>query len=161
TLQAPLTIQNITNINSDTDTLTTLVAGEHAFAMIDGGSFGFAEIRGSDLTFEGTLPGGRFGGGAQVQLVGAGDTPTVPCRNVGATDYYYTLPTTTGFAERVPDGAYLETNATEAYSNQLDGAKAVTLKDSGLTVNKPAEIETLSGNGELRIAEGASLAVTS
>lgn len=161
TLQAPLTIQNITNINSDTDTLTTLVAGEHAFAMIDGGSFGFAEIRGSDLTFEGTLPGGKFGGGAQVQLVGAGDTPTVTCKNVGCTDYYYNLPNMTGFAELVLDGAYLEADATEAYSNQLDGAKAVTLKDGGLTVNKPAEIETLSGNGKLRIAEGASLAVTS
>lgn len=161
TLQAPLTIQNITNINSDTDTLTTLVAGEHAFAMIDGGSFGFAEIRGSDLTFEGTLPGGKFGGGAQVQLVGAGDTPTVTCKNVRRTDYYYNLPNMTGFAELVLDGAYLEADATEAYSNQLDGAKAVTLKDGGLTVNKPAEIETLSGNGELRIAEGASLAVTS
>ena len=160
TLQAPLTIQNITNINSDTDTLTTLVAGEHAFAMIDGGSFGFAEIRGSDLTFEGTLPGGKFGGGAQAQLVGAGDIPTVTCKNVGRTDYYYNLPNMTGFAELVLDGAYLEADATEAYSNQLDGAKAVTLKDGGLTVNKPAEIEKLSGNGELRIAEGASLAVT-
>lgn len=160
TLQAPLTIQNITNINSDTDTLTTLVAGEHAFAMIDGGSFGFAEIRGSDLTFEGTLPGGKFGGGAQVQLVGAGDTPTVTCKNVGRTDYYYNLPNMTGFAELVLDGAYLEADATEAYSNQLDGAKAVTLKDGGLTVNKPAEIEKLSGNGELRIAEGAALTVT-
>ena len=160
TLQAPLTIQNITNINSDTDTLTTLVAGEHAFAMINGGSFGFAEIRGSDLTFEGTLPGGKFGGGAQVQLVGAGDTPTVTCKNVGRTDYYYNLPNMTGFAELVLDGAYLEADATEAYSNQLDGAKAVKLKDGGLTVNKPAEIEKLSGKGELRIAEGASLAVT-
>lgn len=164
TLQAPLTIQNITNINSDTDTLTTLVAGEHAFAMIDGGSFGFAEIRGGDLTFEGTLPGGQFGGGQdsrQVQLTGIGDGATVTFVDVGHTDCYYNLPNMTDFAELVLDGAYLEADATEAYSNQLDGAKAVTLKDGGLTVNKPAEIETLSGNGELRIAEGASLAVTS
>ena len=63
TLQAPLTIENITNINPDEDTLTILIAGGYAFAMVDGGSFGFAEIRGSDLTFEGTLPGGQFGGG--------------------------------------------------------------------------------------------------
>ena len=160
TLQAPLTIQNITNINSDTDTLTTLVAGEHAFAMIDGGSFGFAEIRGSDLTFEGTLPGGKFGGGAQVQLVGAGDTPTVTCKNVGRTDHYYNLPNMTGFAELVLDGAYLEADATEAYSNQLDGAKAVTLKDGGLKLNASAEIESLSGKGELRMAEGAARTVT-
>ena len=160
TLQAPLTIENITNINSGDETLTTLIAGDYAFAMVDGGSFGFAAISGSDLTFDGTLPGGKFGGGAQVQLVGAGDDPTVTCKNVGRTDYYYNLPNMTGFAELVLDGAYLEADATEAYRNQLDGAKAVTLKDGGLTVNKPAEIEKLSGNGELRIAEGASLAVT-
>lgn len=163
TLQAPLTIQNITNINSDTDTLTTLVAGEHAFAMIDGGSFGFTEIRGSDLTFEGTLPGGQFGGGQdsrQVQLTGTGDGATVTFVDVGHTDYYYNLPNMTGFAELVLDGAYLEADATDAYANQLAGTKAVTLKDGGLTVNKPAEIEKLSGDGELRIAEGASLAVT-
>ena len=163
TLQAPLTIQNITNINSDTDTLTTLVAGEHAFAMIDGGSFGFAEIRGSDLTFEGTLPGGQFGGGQdsrQVQLTGTGDGATVTFVDVGSSDYYYVLPNMAGFAELVLDGAYLEADATEAYSNQLDGAKAVTLNGGGLTVNKSAEIETISGNGELRVAEGAALTVT-
>ena len=68
TLQAPLTIENITNINSGDDTLTTLTAGTYAFTMVDGGSFGFAAISGSDLTFDGTLPGGRFGGGEQVQL---------------------------------------------------------------------------------------------
>lgn len=163
TLQAPLTIQNITNINSDTDTLTTLVAGEHAFAMIDGGSFGFTEIRGSDLTFEGTLPGGQFGGGQdsrQVQLTGTGDGATVTFVDVGHTDYYYNLPNMTGFAELVLDGAYLEADATDAYANQLAGTKAVTLNGGGLTVNKSAEIETLSGNGELRVAEGAALTVT-
>lgn len=163
TLQAPLTIKNITNINSDTDTLTTLVAGEHAFAMIDGGSFGFAEIRGSDLTFEGTLPGGQFGGGQdsrQVQLTGTGDGATVTFVDVGSSDYYYVLPNMAGFAELVLDGAYLEADATDAYANQLAGTKAVTLNGGGLTVNKSAEIETISGNGELRVAEGASLAVT-
>ena len=163
TLQAPLTIQNITNINSDTDTLTTLVAGEHAFAMIDGGSFGFAEICGSDLTFEGTLPGGQFGGGQdsrQVQLTGTGDGATVTFVDVGHTDYYYNLPNMTGFAELVLDGAYLEADATDAYANQLAGTKAVTLNGGGLTVNKSAEIETISGNGELRVAEGAALTVT-
>ena len=163
TLQAPLTIQNITNINSDTDTLTTLVAGEHAFAMIDGGSFGFAEIRGSDLTFEGTLPGGQFGGGQdsrQVQLTGTGDGATVTFVDVGRCDYYYVLPNMAGFAELVLDGAYLEADATDAYANQLAGTKAVTLNGGGLTVNKSAEIETISGNGELRVAEGAALTVT-
>lgn len=163
TLQAPLTIQNITNINSDTDTLTTLVAGEHAFAMIDGGSFGFTEIRGSDLTFEGTLPGGQFGGGQdsrQVQLTGTGDGATVTFVDVGRSDYYYVLPNMAGFAELVLDGAYLEADATDAYANQLAGTKAVTLNGGGLTVNKSAEIETLSGNGELRVAEGAALTVT-
>lgn len=163
TLQAPLTIENITNINPDEDTLTTLVAGEHAFAMIDGGSFGFAEIRGSDLTFEGTLPGGQFGGGQdsrQVQLTGTGDGATVTFVDVGHTDCYYNLPNMTDFAELVLDGAYLEADATDAYANQLAGTKAVTLNGGGLTVNKSAEIETISGNGELRVAEGAALTVT-
>ena len=163
TLQAPLTIENITNINPDEDTLTILIAGGYAFAMVDGGSFGFAEIRGSDLTFEGTLPGGQFGGGQdsrQVQLTGTGDGATVTFVDVGRSDYYYVLPNMAGFAELVLDGAYLEADATDVYANQLAGTKAVTLNDGGLTVNKSAEIETLSGNGELRVAEGAALTVT-
>lgn len=163
TLQAPLTIENITNINPDEDTLTTLIAGDHAFAMVDGGSFGFAEIRGSDLTFAGTLPGGQFGGGQDsrpVQLTGTGDGATVTFVDVGRSDYYYVLPNMAGFAELVLDGAYLEADAPDAYANQLAGTKAVTLNGGGLTVNKSAEIETLSGNGELRVAEGAVLTVT-
>ena len=160
TLQAPLTIENITNINPDEDTLTTLIAGSYAFAMVDGGSFGFAEIRGGDLTFEGTLPGGQFGGGQdsrQVQLTGTGDGATVTFVDVGRSDYYYVLPNMAGFAKLVLDGAYL---AADADANQLAGTKAVTLNGGGLTVNKSAEIETLSGNGELRVAEGAVLTVT-
>ncbi len=160
TLQAPLTIENITNINPDEDTLTILIAGGYAFAMVDGGSFGFAEIRGSDLTFAGTLPGGQFGGGQDsrpVQLTGTGDGATVTFVDVGRSDYYYVLPNMAGFAELVLDGAYLEA---DAYANQLVGTKAVTLNGGGLTVNKSAEIETLSGNGELRVAEGAVLTVT-
>lgn len=163
TLQAPLTIENITNINPDEGTLTTLIAGDHAFAMVDGGSFGFAEIRGSNLTFAGTLPGGQFGGGQDsrpVQLTGTGDGATVTFVDVGRSDYYYVLPNMAGFAELVLDGAYLEADATDVYANQLAGTKAVTLNDGGLTVNKSAEIETLSGNGELRVAEGAVLTVT-
>src|SRR5699024_8584191 len=97
TLQAPLTIENITNINPDDDTLTTLIAGDHPFTMVDGGSFGFAEISGSDLTFEGTLPGGRFGGGQQVRLTGTGEGATVTFVNVGRSDYYYDLPLMAGF----------------------------------------------------------------
>lgn len=160
TLQAPLTIENITNINPDEDTLTTLIAGSYAFAMVDGGSFGFAEIRGSDLTFAGTLPGGQFDGGQdsrQVQLTGTGDGATVTFVDVGRSDYYYVLPNMAGFAKLVLDGAYL---AADADANQLAGTKAVTLNGGGLTVNKSAEIETLSGNGELRFAEGAALTVT-
>ena len=160
TLQAPLTIENITNINPDEDTLTTLIAGSYAFAMVDGGSFGFAEIRGGDLTFEGTLPGGQFGGGQdsrQVQLTGTGDGATVTFVDVGRSDYYYVLPNMAGFAKLVLDGAYL---TADADANQLAGTKAVTLNGGGLTVNKSAEIETLSGNGELRVAEGAALTVT-
>lgn len=163
TLQAPLTIQNITNINSDTDTLTTLVAGEHAFAMIDGGSFGFAEIRGSDLTFAGTLPGGQFDGGQdsrQVQLTGTGDGAAVTFVDVGRSGYYYGLPNMAGFDTLMLDGAYLEADGAEAFRGQLDDVTAVELQDGGLKLNASAEIESLSGNGELRFAEGAALNVT-
>lgn len=160
TLQAPLTIENITNINPDEDTLTTLVAGDYAFAMVDGGSFGFAEIRGSDLTFDEQLPGGSFGGGRQVQLTGVGDGATVTFANVGRSDYYYDLPNLSGFETVVLDGAYLEADGGEAFQGQLDDAAEVVLQDGGLTVNRAAEIETLSGSGELRIADGAALKVT-
>ena len=163
TLQAPLTIENITNINPDEDTLTTLIAGSYAFAMVDGGSFGFAEIRGSDLTFAGTLPGGQFGGGQdsrQVQLTGTGDGATVTFVDVGRSGYYYVLPNMAGFDTLVLDGAYLEADGAEAFRGQLDDVTAVELQDGGLKLNDSAEIESLSGNGELRFAEGAALTVT-
>lgn len=163
TLQAPLTIENITNINPDEDTLTTLIAGGYAFAMVDGGSFGFAEIRGSDLTFAGTLPGGQFGGGQdsrQVQLTGTGDGATVTFVDVGSSGYYYGLPNMAGFDTLMLDGAYLEADGAEAFRGQLDDVTAVKLQDGGLKLNASAEIESLSGSGELRVAEGAVLTVT-
>lgn len=163
TLQAPLTIENITNINPDEDTLTTLIAGSYAFAMVDGGSFGFAEIRGSDLTFAGTLPGGQFDGGQdsrQVQLTGTGDGAAVTFVDVGRSGYYYGLPNMAGFDTLMLDGAYLEADGAEAFRGQLDDVTAVELQDGGLKLNASAEIESLSGNGELRFAEGAALNVT-
>ena len=93
TLRAPLTLKNITNINSDTGVLTTLDAGEHAFTMIGGGSFGFAEIRGNDLTFTEQLPGGAFGGGQAVRLVGTGENARVTfCRHRPAASIIMTCP---------------------------------------------------------------------
>ena len=160
TLQAPLTIENITNINSGDDTLTTLTAGTYAFTMVDGGSFGFAAISGSDLTFDGTLPGGRFGGGEQVQLTGTDEAAKVTFVNIGRSDYYYDLPLMSGFETLALDGAYLEADGSDIFKGQLDGVTAVELQNGGLELNAAAEIETLSGNGELRLAEGATLTVT-
>ena len=91
----------------------------------------------------------------QVQLTGTGDGATVTFVDVGRSGYYYNLPNMTGFAELVLDGAYLEADATDAYANQLAGTKAVTLNGGGLTVNKSAEIETLSGNGRTARCRGA------
>ena len=160
TLQAPLTIENITNINPDDDTLTTLIAGDHPFTMVDGGSFGFAEISGSGLTFGGTLPGGRFGGGQQVRLTGTGEGATVTFVNVGRSDYYYDLPLMAGFETLTLNGAYLEADGSDIFNGQLDGVTAVELKDGGLTLNKNGEIGTLTGTGELRLAGDATLKVT-
>lgn len=160
TLQAPLTIENITNINSGDETLTTLIAGDYAFAMVDGGSFGFAAISGSDLTFDGTLPGGRFGGGEPVQLTGTGEDAKVTFFNIGSSDRYYDLPLMSGFETLALHGAYLEADRSDIFKGQLDGVTAVELQSGGLELNAAAEIETLSGNGELRLAEGATLTVT-
>ena len=135
TLQAPLTIENITNINSGDDTLTTLTAGTYAFTMVDGGSFGFAAISGSDLTFDGTLPGGRFGGGEQVQLTGTDEAAKVTFVNIGRSDYYYDLPLMSGFETLALDGAYLEADGSDIFKGQLDGVTAVELQNSGLELN--------------------------
>ncbi len=152
TLRAPLTLKNITNINSDTGVLTTLDAGEHAFAMIGGGSFGFAEIRGNDLTFTEQLPGGAFGGGQAVRLVGTGENARVTFAGIGRSEYYYDLPAMTGFAGLTLDGAYLAADA-------LGSGLSVALNAGGLRVTGEATLAALSGEGELRIPEGASLAV--
>ena len=153
TLRAPLTLKNITNINSDTGVLTTLDAGEYAFAMIGGGSFGFAEIRGNDLTFTEQLPGGAFGGGQAVRLVGTGENARVTFAGIGRSEYYYDLPAMTGFARLTLDGAYLAADA-------LGSGLSVALNAGGLRVTGEATLAALSGEGELRIPEGALLAVT-
>lgn len=160
TLQAPLTIKNITNINSGTNVLTTLNAGSHAFTMINGGSFGFAKISGSNLTFSGTLPGGQFGGGTQVALEGIGDASIITLSDIGRSDYYYDLPNMTGFNTLVLNRAFLEADGSTTFHDQLEGVDTIQLQDGGLTLNQNATIPSVSGNGELRLHQNAQLQVT-
>lgn len=69
TLRAPMTIKNIHNFNNTV--LCNLTAGEYRFVMIDGGSFGFSQISGNNLTFSGKLPSSQSLG-QPCQIIGAG-----------------------------------------------------------------------------------------
>ncbi|HIX17843.1 MAG TPA: leucine-rich repeat domain-containing protein [Candidatus Gemmiger faecavium] len=158
TLQAPLTIRSVTNFDTEGG-LCTVDAGEYAFVMIDGGSFGFAEIKGSDLRFEGTLPGG-LPLGQQVRLTGEGEAATVEFSGIGSSEYYYDLPNMSGFTEVELQNSYLEADRSETFHGQLEDVDTVTMDDGGLKLNADASIGTLSGRGELRFAEGAALKVT-
>lgn len=158
TLQAPLTIRSVTNFDTEGG-LCTVDAGEYAFVMIDGGSFGFAEIKGSDLHFEGTLPGG-LPLGQQVRLTGEGEAATVEFSGIGSSEYYYDLPNMSGFTEVELQNSYLEADRSETFHGQLEDVDTVTMDDGGLKLNADASIGTLSGRGELRFAEGAALEVT-
>lgn len=158
TLQAPLTIRSVTNFDTEGG-LCTVDAGEYAFVMIDGGSFGFAEIKGSDLHFEGTLPGG-LPLGQQVRLKGEGEAATVEFSGIGSSEYYYDLPNMSGFTEVELQNSYLEADRSETFHGQLEDVDTVTMDDGGLKLNADASIGTLSGRGELRFAEGAALEVT-
>mgnify|MGYP003372674922 CR=1 FL=1 len=158
TLQAPLTIRSVTNFDTEGG-LCTVDAGEYAFVMIDGGSFGFAEIKGSDLHFEGTLPGG-LPLGQQVRLTGEGEAAKVKFSGIGSSEYYYDLPNMSGFTEVELQNSYLEADRSETFHGQLEDVDTVTMDDGGLKLNADASIGTLSGQGELRFAEGAALEVT-
>lgn len=158
TLQAPLTIRSVTNFDTEGG-LCTVDAGKYAFVMIDGGSFGFAEIKGSDLRFEGTLPGG-LPLGQQVRLTGEGEAATVEFSGIGSSEYYYDLPNMRGFTEVELQNSYLEADRSETFHGQLEDVDTVTMDDGGLKLNADASIDTLSGRGELRFAEGAALKVT-
>lgn len=158
TLQAPLTIRSVTNFDTEGG-LCTVDAGEYAFVMIDGGSFGFAEIKGSDLHFEGTLPGG-LPLGRQVRLTGEGEAAKVKFSGIGSSEYYYDLPNMSGFTEVELQNSYLEADRSETFRGQLEDVDTVTMDDGGLKLNADASIGTLSGQGELRFAEGAALEVT-
>lgn len=158
TLQAPLTIRSVTNFNTEGG-LCTVDAGEYAFVMIDGGSFGFAEIKGSDLRFEGTLPGG-LPLGQQVRLTGEGEAAKVEFSGIGSSEFYYDLPNMSGFTEVELQNSYLEADRSETFHGQLEDVDTVTMDDGGLKLNADASIGTLFGQGELRFAEGAALEVT-
>lgn len=152
TLNAPLTIRNVTNF--DRQMLCTVDAGTHAFVLENGGSFGFSQISGSDLTFVGKLPGSTPTGEGVV-IEGVGADASIHFADIGSSSYYYDLPAIEGFADLQLSNTYLEVSA-----EQMQGLQAIAMDQAGLWVSGDARIEELSGNGELRLAEDASLYVT-
>lgn len=158
TLQAPLTIRSVTNFNTDNG-LCTLDAGSHAFQMINGGSFGFREIRGSDLTFTGGVPGSDSMG-APVQLTGTGESPAVTYSQIGSGTSYYALPPMQGFDRLVLDRSFLKADHYGQYTGQLSGTQSVILNEGGLQLHQPAQIPSLQGNGVLSFEGSGALAVT-
>lgn len=108
TLNAPLTIRNVTNF--DRQTLCTVDAGTHAFVLENGGSFGFSQISGSDLTFVGKLPGSTPTGEGVV-IEGVGADASIHFADIGSSSYYYDLPAIEGFADLQLSNAYLEVSA--------------------------------------------------
>lgn len=158
TLQAPLTITDVNNFDTE-DGLCTVDAGEYPFTMIDGGSFGFAEIKGSDLRFEGRTPGGAALG-PQVRLTGVGSDACVTYTDVGRSGYYDILPNMSGFSILKLDNSYLEADVNENFQGQMETVERVEMNHGGLMLHTPAQIETLTGSGELRFAGNGALAVT-
>lgn len=159
TLQAPLTIRNVKNFNSE-DALCTVNAGAYPFRVEDGGSFGFASITGSSLTFEGVVPGGKPIG-QLVQLTGTGENPTLTYIGIGNAANYYGLPNMSGFASLVLDKAFMEADCYELLTGQLADVKNVTLKNgAGLRMGAPVTLETLTGEGQLRFTGTGRLTVT-
>lgn len=160
TLQAPLTLQNVNNFNSE-DALCTVIAGDHAFRMTDGGSFGFAAITGSSLTFEGVAPGGGQTAEKQVRLTGTGENPTLTYIGIGNDGTYHGLPNMSGFASLVLDKAFMEADCYELLTGQLADVKNVTLKNgAGLRMGAPVTLETLTGEGQLRFTGTGRLTIT-
>ena len=159
TLQAPLTLRNVNNFNSE-DALCTVTAGDHAFRVVDGGSFGFAAISGSNLTFEGVVPGGKPIG-QLVKLTSTGENPTLTYIGIGNAQNYYGLPNMSGFASLVLDKAFMEADCYELLTGQLADVKNVTLKNgAGLRMGAPVTLETLNGKGILRFTGTGRLTVT-
>lgn len=150
TLRAPMTIKNIHNFNNTV--LCNLTAGEYRFVMIDGGSFGFSQISGNNLTFSGKLPSSQSLG-QPCQIIGAGENSTVTFENVGRSDYYYNMPSISGFSNLVLNNTFL--NAQSGLSET-----GVLLNDGGLKLSADVTVKALGGNGELRLENGAALTVT-
>lgn len=158
TLQAPLTIRSVTNFNTDNG-LCTLDAGDHAFQMINGGSFGFREILGNDLTFTGGMPGSDSMG-APVQLTGTGESPTVTYSQIGSTSSFYPLPPMQGFDQLVLDRSFVSADHYGQYAGQLSGTKSVQLNAGAMQLHQPAQIASLQGEGLLFFTGSGALTVT-
>lgn len=157
-LQAPLTIRSVNNFNIDNG-LCTLDAGDYAFRMINGGTFGFREIRGNDLTFTGGMPGSDPMG-APVRLTGTGESPTVTYSQIGSAASYYPLPPMQDFDRLVLDRSFVSADHYGQYTGQLNGTRSVQLNEGALQLHQPAQIASLQGNGILSFAGGGALTVT-
>ena len=94
--------------------------------------------------------------GAPCRITGTGENATVTFCDIGRSDYYYNLPVMEGISSLVLDNAFLEGTAGE-----IAGVNSIAMEKGGLTLQEgTAEIGTLSGSGELRLENQASLAVT-
>lgn len=153
TLQAPLTIKNVNNFtNADQGKLCQLNANDHDFVMDNGGSFGFSEIIGDHLTFKERLPGSTPLG-KQIQIKGYSNQAQISFENIGRSNYYYNLPNIEAFTNVKLDDTYFSLDA-----NQINNSNII-MNDGGIKISGEAKIESLSGNGEIRLTTGSSLTV--
>ncbi|NCB91804.1 MAG: hypothetical protein EOM40_04425 [Clostridia bacterium] len=150
TLQAPLTIQNVTNFSSET--LCNLTAGDHAFQMIKGGSYGFASISGNNLSFSDRLPGSAALTAA-CKITGTGTNPQIAFHNIGSSNYIYGLPDMENFTDLVLEDSFMNVEAGTSLKN-------ISMTDSGMTVQGDMVIDTLQGSGNVSFGEESSLTVT-
>ena len=153
TLQAPLTIKNVNNFtNADQGKLCQLNANEHAFVMDNGGSFGFSEIIGDHLTFKERLPGSTSLG-KKIQIKGYSNQAQISFENIGRSNYYYNLPNIEGFTSIELGDTYVSLDASQINNSNI------IMNDGGMKISGDAKIESLSGNGEIRLATNSSLTV--
>ncbi|MDO5811876.1 MAG: leucine-rich repeat protein [Bacillota bacterium] len=153
TLQAPLTIKNVNNFtNADQGKLCQLNANEHAFVMDNGGSFGFSEIIGDHLTFKERLPGSTSLG-KKIQIKGYSNQAQISFENIGRSNYYYNLPNIEGFTSIELGDTYVSLDASQINNSNI------MMNDGGMKISGDAKIESLSGNGEIRLATNSSLTV--
>lgn len=153
TLNAALTIKNVTNFKND-DALCKVDAENYPFTVIDGGSFGFSEIKGNNITVSGTIPGSTPLG-TPCKFIGTGENPALTISEIGRSDYYYNLPVMEGFAKLNLQNAYLKARNETKLENTL-----VNVTNGGLLTDHPVTLRGLSGNGEVKLEQGGSVTVT-